>query len=94
MGATFTRPSASGGLRGQKLPVTHRIFLTDGRVLRGELHRLPNTRLADHLSMQKGVVSVTNAMCERTSEELGYVVIMLSNVLFIQESESGISEGD
>jgi len=88
MGTALNPRAGAGGLRGQKTPVTHRIFLLDGRVIRGELHRMPNNRLADHLSTQKGVVSVTNAVCERTKEELGYIVVVLSNVLFIQESEA------
>ena len=86
--ATVTAPRATtGGLRGQKAPYIHRLFLTDGRVIRGELHRMPNNRLGDHLSMQKGFLSVTNAVCEKTNESYRYIVVVLSNVLFLEEMD-------
>ena len=86
--ATTTGPRAiagAGGLRGQKAPYIHRIFLTNGRVIRGEIHRMPNNRLGDHLSMQKGFLSLTNAVCEETNQSFRYIVLVLSNVLFLEE---------
>lgn len=80
------RASAATGLRGNRVARTHRFFLTDGRVLRGEIHRVPNTRLADYLSTLKVVISVTNAECEGTGESFPYIAILLSSILFIQET--------
>ena len=79
-------------LRGHKVPQTHRIFLVDGRILRGEVHRNPNSRFADHLSTLKGVLSVTNAECERTGERFPYIVVMLSGILFIEEYDTAGDE--
>jgi hypothetical protein len=81
-------PSPSSvGLRGGKAPFAHRIFFSNGRVIRGEIHRIPNSRLGDHLSMQKGFLSVTNAVCEETGQTFRYIVLVLSNVLFVEEVE-------
>ena len=84
---TAPRPIAggAGGLRGQKAPYIHRLFLTNGRVIRGEIHRMPNNRLGDHLAMQKGFLSITNAVCEETEQTFRYIVLVLSNVLFVEE---------
>ena len=85
------RRSALGSepLRGNKIPQMHRLFLVDGRVLRGEIYRSPNTRLADHLASLRGAITVTNVMDERTGERYGYVVVIAENVLFIQEIMAG-----
>ena len=92
---TAPRPIANaGGLRGQKAPFIHRIFLTNGRVIRGEIHRMPNNRLGDHLSMQKGFLSVTNAVCEETEQTFRYIVLVLSNVLFVEELDGPGAGGE
>jgi hypothetical protein len=92
---TAPRPIANaGGLRGQKAPFIHRIFLTNGRVIRGEIHRMPNNRLGDHLAMQKGFLSVTNAVCEETEQTFRYIVLVLSNVLFVEEVDGPGAGGD
>jgi len=85
------RRSATGSepMRGNKTAQMHRLFLVDGRVLRGEVYRSPNTRLADHIASLRGVISVTNVMDERTGERYGYVVVFAENVLFIQEIMAG-----
>ena len=75
--------------RGNKLPQMHRLFLVDGRVLRGEIYRALNVRLADHLTTLRGTISVTNAMDERTGERYAYIVVFTENVLFIQEIMAG-----
>ena len=86
-----SRRSGTGSepLRGNKIPQMHRLFMADGRVLRGEIYRSPNTRLADHIATLRGVVSVTNVMDERTGERYGYIVVFTENVLFIQEIMAG-----
>jgi hypothetical protein len=92
---TAPRPSAgAGSLRGQKAPYLHRIFLSNGRVIRGEIHRMPNNRLGDHLSMQKGYLSVTNAVCEDTQQTFGHIVLVLSNVLFVEEVDGQGGEAE
>lgn len=59
--------------------------MVGGTVLKGELHRMPNARLADHIANQRGVLSLTNVVSETTHEEYRYLVVMLSNVLYIEE---------
>jgi len=94
-GATpANRAVTAGGLRGQKAPSVHRIFLIGGLVIRGDLHRMPNNRLGDHLSTQKGFLSVTNAVCESTNETFPHLVIVLSNVLFLEEVNGPGEESD
>ncbi len=77
--------TSAAALRGNKVPHGHRIYLVDGRVLHGELHRSPNVRLADHLAGLKGLISLTDARCERTGAVFPHVVVNLENVLFIEE---------
>lgn len=84
-----TSTTGSEPMRGNKLPQMHRLFLVDGRVLRGEIYRAPNVRLADHLTTLRGTISVTNAMDERTGERYAYIVVFTENVLFIQEIQAG-----
>ena len=70
---------------GNKRPQPHRVHLSNGRVLEGNLHRAPNTRLADHLSTLKGYLNVTDASCTRTGERFDYVVLNMDHILFIEE---------
>jgi hypothetical protein len=72
-------------MRGNKAPQLHRFFLSDGRVLRGELHRSPSMRLVDQLAGLKDFVSVTNAQREGAPEVLPYLAVNLANVLYIEE---------
>ena len=81
------RPSAPGtpGLVGTKRPHPHRFHLTTGRIVEGDLHRSPNSRLADHLSTLKGLISVTDARCGETGADLGYVLLNQDHVVLIEE---------
>lgn len=82
---TQTAPPGTPGLVGAKVPLPHRFHLTDGRVITGELHKAPNARLADHLSMLKGFISVTSASCETSGRSYPYIVLNQDHVLFIEE---------
>lgn len=75
----------SPAMAGNKIAMAHRLHLTDGRVLEGDLHRAPNSRLADHLAALKGFVSVTNAACERSGAIFPYLVVNVQHILFIEE---------
>lgn len=81
------RPAAPGspGLVGNKRAQGHRFHLSGGRVLEGDLHRSPGSRLADHLSTLKGFISVTNARCLQSGHTFGYIVLNQDAVLFIEE---------
>jgi hypothetical protein len=82
------RPTASPGtasMIGTKRPLPHRFHLTGGRVIDGNLHRSPGGRLADHLAMLKGFISVTAARCSQSGAEFGYLVLNQDHVLFIEE---------
>jgi hypothetical protein len=81
------RPAApsSPSLVGNKRPQPHRFHLTTGRVLEGNMHRAPNTRLADHLSTIKGFVSLTDVHCASTGERFPYIVVNQDHILFIEE---------
>ena len=70
---------------GNRIAAPHRFHLTDGRVLTGELYKVPTVRLADHLATLKGYISSTNVRCERTGESFAYVAISTAHVLFIEE---------
>lgn len=72
-------------LVGNKRPQSHRFHLSGGRVLEGDLHRSPGSRLADHLSTLKGYISVTNARCLQSGHTFGYIVVNQDAVLFIEE---------
>lgn len=81
------RPATPGSsaLVGNKRAQPHRFHLTGGRVLEGDLHRSPGSRLADHLSTLKGFISVTNARCLQSGHSFGYVVLNQDQVMFIEE---------
>lgn len=89
-----TRPAAPGtpSLVGNKRPQGHRFHLTGGRVLEGDLHRSPGSRLADHLSTLKGFISVTNARCLQSGHVFGYVVLNQDAVLFIEELAAPVEQ--
>ncbi|HEX2093045.1 MAG TPA: hypothetical protein VHG28_11610 [Longimicrobiaceae bacterium] len=74
---------------GNKVPLPHRFHLTDGRIIGGHLHKAPNTRLTDHLSMLKGFICVTNARCERTGATFPFLALNQDHVLFVEELASG-----
>ena len=81
------RPGAPGSpsLVGNKRAQAHRFHLTGGRVVEGDLHRSPGSRLADHLSTLKGFISVTAARCAETGTDYGYLVLNQDHVMFIEE---------
>ena len=86
--ATATRPlppPGSPSLVGNTVPLPHRLHLSDGRTLAGDLHKAPNARLADHLSTLKGFISVTNACCELTGRTFPHLVVNQDHLLFIEE---------
>lgn len=78
-------PPSTPGLVGNKRPQPHRIHLSTGRVLEGNLYRSPGTRLADHLGTLKGFLSVTDAVCRESGERFHHAVLNLDHVLFIEE---------
>jgi hypothetical protein len=81
------RPITPGtpSLVGNKRPQPHRFHLTSGRVVEGDMHRSPGSRLADHLSTLKGFISVTGARCAETGTMYGYLVLNQNHVMFIEE---------
>ena len=81
------RPTSPGSpaLVGNKRPYPHRFHLTGGRVVQGDMHRSPGSRLADHLSTLKGFISVTAARCAETGADYGYLVLNQDHVMFIEE---------
>lgn len=81
------RPASPGSpsLVGNKRAQGHRFHLTGGRVVEGDLHRSPGSRLADHLSTLKGFISVTNARCLQSGHGYGYLVLNQDHVVFIEE---------
>src|SRR5687768_10851594 len=86
--AVAARPAQTPGtpsLVGNKVPVPHRLHLTDGRTIAGDLHKALNARLADHLSTLKGFISVTNACCESSGKTFSHIVINQDHVLFLEE---------
>lgn len=85
--ALAPRPIAPGtpSMVGNKRPQPHRFHLTSGRVIKGDMHRAPGSRLADHLSTLKGFISVTGARCADTGTEYGYLVLNQDHVMFIEE---------
>lgn len=89
------RPATAPGtpsLVGNKRPQGHRFHLSGGRVLEGELHRSPGSRLADHLSTLKGFISVTNARCLQSGHLFGYIVLNQDAVLFIEELATPVEQ--
>ena len=84
--AAAQRPAAATtALRGNKVPRPHRLHLSGGRVIQGEIHRAPNVRLADHLAALKGFISLTEARCETTGTVFAHILVNVENVLFIEE---------
>ena len=73
------------GLVGSKRPLPHRFHMANGRVIEGDLHRSPGTRLADHVTTLKGMISVTDARCAESGNPLGYVLLNQDHVAFIEE---------
>ncbi|HEU4882680.1 MAG TPA: hypothetical protein VFT45_10555 [Longimicrobium sp.] len=86
------RAAAPGtsALVGNKRAQGHRFHLTGGRVLEGNLHRSPGSRLADHLSTLKGFISVTNARCLQSGHVFGYIVLNQDGLLFIEELDTPV----
>lgn len=82
-----SRPAAPGSpaLVGNKRAQGHRFHLTGGRVVEGDMHRSPGSRLADHLSTLKGFISVTNARCPQSGHAYGYLVLNQDHVVLIEE---------
>lgn len=83
--AASPAPPSTPAMVGNRRPQAHRFHLTTGRVLEGNLHRAPSTRLADHLSTLKGYISVTDAQCTASGERFPYLVLNADHLLFIEE---------
>ena len=82
------RPAVAPGtpsMVGNKRPHPHRFHMTGGRVVEGQMHRSPGSRLADHLSTLKGFISVTAARCVASGTDYGYLVLNQDHVMFIEE---------
>jgi hypothetical protein len=82
------RPAVAPGtpsMVGNKRPQPHRFHMTGGRVVEGQMHRSPGSRLADHLSTLKGFISVTEARCVADGTDYGYLVLNQDHVMFIEE---------
>lgn len=96
------RPGNSA-LAGNRVPRRHRFYLSDGRILSGDLYRSPNSRLADHVAGLKGYISVVDAVVEdhgkpspQASEvasrpdgerTMEFIALNSEHVLFIEELE-------
>lgn len=80
-----TPAPGTASMVGNKIPMLHRVHLTTGRVMTGNMHRAPNTRLADHLSTLKGLISLTDVVCEDTGDAFPYIVVNMDNILFFEE---------
>ncbi|HEX6912744.1 MAG TPA: hypothetical protein VF142_20220 [Longimicrobium sp.] len=78
----------SAGLVGNKRPQPHRFHLTGGRIVEGDLHRSPGSRLADHLATLKGFISVTRARCAQSGTDFGYLVLNQDHVVFVEELDA------
>ncbi len=72
-------------MAGNRSAFPHRFHLTDGRVMTGNLYKIPQSRLADHLSTLKGYISSTDVECEQTGQTFAYIVINTAHILFIEE---------
>lgn len=69
-----------------KVPLSHRFFLVDGRVIEGYLFRSVNSRLVDELYGQKGsFVSVVDAHCVGTGEVAPYMALNERHIVSIEE---------
>jgi len=87
---TRPAPPSTPGMVGNKRPQPHRLHLATGRVLEGNLHRAPNTRLADHLGTLKGYISVTDALDPQSGERFPYIVVNADHLVFIEELPVGV----
>lgn len=75
----------SSALAEGKVPLPHRFFLVDGRVIEGFLFRGVNSRLVDELYGQKGsFVSVVDARVG-TGETVPYMAINERHIVSIEE---------
>jgi hypothetical protein len=81
---TAKRPTPAA-MVGNKVPMPHRFFLADGRIVRGDLYRGRQSRLADHMTTLKGYIGVVNAVIEGTEESLGFVTLTAAQVVMIEE---------
>jgi hypothetical protein len=69
-----------------KVPLSHRFFLVDGRVIEGYLFRGVNSRLVDELYGQKGsFVSVVDAHCVGTGDVAPYMALNERHIVSIEE---------
>lgn len=69
-----------------KVPLSHRFFLVDGRIIEGYLFRGVNSRLVDELYGQKGsFVSVVDACCVGTGEVASYMALNERHIVSIEE---------
>ena len=75
----------SSALAEGKVPLPHRFYLVDGRVIEGFLFRGANSRLVDELYGQKGsFVSVVDARVG-TGETVPYMAINERHIVSIEE---------
>lgn len=82
--ARTVRPGAAS-LVGNKRPLPHRLHLTNGRMLDGELHKDPDPHRVDHLSTLKGYISATNVVCVETGSCYPHIAPNQAHVLIIEE---------
>lgn len=88
MDTLHAKRPAMAAMVGNKVPMPHRFYLVDGRIIRGDMYRGRQSRLADHLTTLKGYIGVVNAMIEGTHEALGFVTLNAALVLMIEELPS------
>jgi hypothetical protein len=76
----------SSALAEGKIPLLHRFYLVDNRVIEGYLFRGVNSRLVDELYGQKGsFVSLVDAQCVGTGEVASYMAINERHIVSIEE---------
>lgn len=89
--------SGSSPLAGNRIPRRHRFYLSDGRVMIGDLYRSPNSRLADHVASLKGYISVVDATIEHNPNAvdagdsnltMGFIALNCEHIMFIEELEA------
>ncbi|TVP60128.1 MAG: hypothetical protein EA351_00905 [Gemmatimonadales bacterium] len=79
----------NAALAGNRVPRRHRFYLSDGRILTGDLYRSPNSRLADHVASLKGYIAVVDAKVEigEPGQSMDFIALNSAHVLFIEELE-------
>jgi hypothetical protein len=65
---------------------THRVHLAGGKVLLGDLPRVPGGRVAEALAASTGFLSITGARCAHSGAEYGHLVLDHAFVMRIEEN--------